>query len=107
MSLVVGLGTAAFTAGGGGDAAPGPRITPPVEMYSVEHAITTGEVPFPAPTLDRVSPDPGLARVGERQLRPYMRGRKEQARAAPGGLATELCAIGDGRRPVVARRQDM
>ncbi len=49
-SLVVGLGTAAFTAGGGGDAAPGPRITPPVEMYSVEHAIITGEVPFPAPS---------------------------------------------------------
>jgi hypothetical protein len=46
VSLVVGLGTAAFTAGGGGEAAPGPRITPPVEMYSVEHAITTGEVPF-------------------------------------------------------------
>jgi anti-sigma factor RsiW len=50
VSLVVGLGTAAFTAGGGSDAAPGPRITPPVEMYSVEHAITTGEVPFPGPT---------------------------------------------------------
>ena len=50
VSLVVGLGTVAFTVGGGGDAAPGPRITPPVEMYSVEHAITTGEVPFPAPT---------------------------------------------------------
>ena len=50
VSLVVGLGTAAFTVGGGGDAAPGPRVTPPVEMYSVEHAITTGEVPFPGPT---------------------------------------------------------
>ncbi len=50
VSLVVGLGTAAFTAGGGGDAAPGPRITPPVEMYSVQHAITTGEVPYPGPT---------------------------------------------------------
>ncbi len=50
VSLVVGLGTAAFTAGGGADPAPGPRITPPVEMYSVEHAITTGEVPFPGPT---------------------------------------------------------
>jgi len=49
VSLVVSLGTAAFTVGGGGDAVPGPRITPPVEMYSVEHAITTGEVPF-APT---------------------------------------------------------
>jgi anti-sigma factor RsiW len=50
VSLVVSLGTAAFTAGGGGDAAPGPKITPPVEMYSVEHAITTGEVPFPGPS---------------------------------------------------------
>ena len=49
VSLVVGLGTAAFTVGGGPDAAPGPRITPQVEMYSVEHAITTGEVPFPGP----------------------------------------------------------
>jgi anti-sigma factor RsiW len=49
VSLVVGLGTAAFTAGGG-EPAPGPRITPPVEMYSVEHAITTGEVPFTGPS---------------------------------------------------------
>jgi anti-sigma factor RsiW len=49
VSLVVGLSTAAFTAGGG-QATPGPRITPPVEMYSVEHAITTGEVPFTGPS---------------------------------------------------------
>ena len=55
VSLVVGLGAAAFTAGGGGDAAPGPRITPPVEMYSMEHAITTGEVPFPGPTAQSAS----------------------------------------------------
>lgn len=50
VSLVVGLGTAAFSAGGGGQAAPGPRITPPVELYSVEHAIITGEVPFAGPS---------------------------------------------------------
>jgi anti-sigma factor RsiW len=50
VCLVVGLGTAAFTAGGGGGQAPGPKITPPVEMYSVEHAITTGEVPFTGPS---------------------------------------------------------
>jgi anti-sigma factor RsiW len=50
MSLVVGLSTAAFTIGGGGSAAPGPRITPPVELYSVEHAIITGEVPFTGPS---------------------------------------------------------
>ena len=67
MSLVVGLGTAAFTAGGGGDAAPGPRITPPVEMYSVEHAITTGEVPFPAPTAESSSAQP--RRLAHREVR--------------------------------------
>jgi anti-sigma factor RsiW len=50
VSLVVGLGAAAFTMGGEGQATPGPRITPPVEMYSVEHAITTGEVPFTGPS---------------------------------------------------------
>src|ERR1700751_2549055 len=37
--LLVGVATAASTAGGGGHAAPGPGIPPPVEMYSVEHAI--------------------------------------------------------------------
>ncbi len=56
VSLVVGLGTAAFSVGGGGGAAPGPRITPPVEMYSVEHAITTGEVPFAPPSAQPVDP---------------------------------------------------
>jgi anti-sigma factor RsiW len=55
VSLVVSLGTAAFTVGGGGDATPGPRITPPVEMYSVEHAISTGEVPFAPPSVLPVS----------------------------------------------------
>ncbi len=59
VSLVVGIGTAAFTVGGGGDAAPGPRIIPPVELYSVEHAITTGEVPFlgPQPVSSVTGPD--------------------------------------------------
>jgi len=50
VSLVVGLGTAAFTAGGGGEAAPGPRITPQVELYGIEHAITTGGLPNISPS---------------------------------------------------------
>jgi anti-sigma factor RsiW len=45
VTLMVGLGTAAFSAGGG-DAAPGPGITPQMQLYSEEHAITTGDVPF-------------------------------------------------------------
>jgi len=67
VSLVVGLGTAAFTAGGGGEATPGPRITPPVEMYSVEHAITTGEVPFTGPS-DR--PSAGASAAGSDATQP-------------------------------------
>ena len=45
VTVMVSLGTAAFTAGGG-DPGPGPKITPQMELYSEEHAITTGEVPF-------------------------------------------------------------
>jgi len=48
VTIMVGLGTAAFGAGGG-DAAPGPRITPQMELYSEEHAITTGDVPYAGP----------------------------------------------------------
>jgi len=61
VSLVVSLGTAAFTVGGGGDAVPGPRITPPVEMYSVEHAITTGQVPFAPPELSPAASNPAAS----------------------------------------------
>jgi hypothetical protein len=60
---VVGLGVTAFPVGGG-QAAPGPRITPPVQMYSIEHAITTGQVPFggssagPGPDVSGPSQEP-------------------------------------------------
>ena len=48
--VVVGIGTAAFSMGGGGGAEPGPKITPQLEMFSVEHAIQSGDIPFPEPT---------------------------------------------------------
>jgi anti-sigma factor RsiW len=47
--VVVGIGTAAFSMGGS-TAEPGPKITPQLEMFSVEHALTFGDVPFPDPT---------------------------------------------------------
>ena len=46
--VVVGIGTAAFSMGGG-TAEPGPKVTPQLEMFSVEHAINSGDVPFPDP----------------------------------------------------------
>jgi anti-sigma factor RsiW len=42
--LLVGLGAAAFAAGGG-DGQPGPQITPPVGVFMMQHEITTGEIP--------------------------------------------------------------
>jgi anti-sigma factor RsiW len=47
--FVVGLGAAAFSMGGGGSA-PAPKITPQLEMFSVEHAIVSGTVPDPEQT---------------------------------------------------------
>jgi anti-sigma factor RsiW len=48
--FVIGVGTAAFTMGGaGGSASPGPKITPQLEMFSVEHAMLSGDVPIPEP----------------------------------------------------------
>ena len=48
LSLVVGIGTAAF--GMGGSASPtGPQITPQLEVFDIQHAITSGDVPFADP----------------------------------------------------------
>jgi anti-sigma factor RsiW len=44
--VVVGVGAAAFSMGGS-SAQPGPKITPQLEMFSNEHAVTSGDVPFP------------------------------------------------------------
>jgi hypothetical protein len=55
--VVVGIGAAAFSMGGGTAAAPGPKITPPIEMFSVEHAITSGDVPIPDTTAQVPTPE--------------------------------------------------
>jgi len=52
--VVVGIGTAAFSMGGGSSGEPGPKITPQLEMFSIEHALIFGDVPFPDPTQTQV-----------------------------------------------------
>ncbi|MGH3279335.1 MAG: anti-sigma factor family protein [Trebonia sp.] len=47
--VVVGVGTAAFGMGGG-SSSPAPRITPQLEVFDVQHAIVSGDVPFADPT---------------------------------------------------------
>ena len=59
--VVVGIGGAAFGVGGnGGNGGSQPRITPPVEVFDVEHALTSGDVPFPSPA-DSTSRGPVVA----------------------------------------------
>ncbi len=61
--VFAGLSVTAFTMGGD-QQTPGPRITPQVQLYSVQHAITTGQVPsggssaVPAPEFSSSAPLP-------------------------------------------------
>jgi anti-sigma factor RsiW len=43
--LIVGVGTAAFGLGAG-SSRPVPRITPQLEVFDVQHALVSGDVPF-------------------------------------------------------------
>ncbi len=55
MSLVVvGVGAAAFGMGGGSSANE-PQITPQLEVYDLQHAITSGDVPFADPADTQAS----------------------------------------------------
>jgi anti-sigma factor RsiW len=44
-AVLVGVGAAAFLAGGGGQERPEPRVTPAVDMYVLQHDLMTGIVP--------------------------------------------------------------
>lgn len=48
---VLGLGSAAFAAGSEPGSAP--RVTPPVEQFAVEHALTSGDIPLTDPRAVR------------------------------------------------------
>lgn len=50
LAVVGGVGAAAFSMGGSGPDAPGPHVVPQVEMFTVQHARTTGELPVPGPS---------------------------------------------------------
>jgi anti-sigma factor RsiW len=55
--VVVGIGAAAFGMGGGST---GPQITPQIEVFDVQHAITSGDVPYSDPA-DRFARVPAVA----------------------------------------------
>jgi anti-sigma factor RsiW len=60
--VVVGVGTAAFSVGGGAGAG-GPKITPQLGVLDMQHAATSGDVPF-------ADPSDGLTRMPVVRARP-------------------------------------
>jgi hypothetical protein len=58
-STVAGLGAAAFFVGGE-QQAPGPKVTPAVDTFLVQHAIVTGDLPM-TPLTGGTAGSPGLA----------------------------------------------
>ena len=44
--VVIGIGTASFGMGGGST---GPKVTPQLEVFDAQHAVTSGDVPFAGP----------------------------------------------------------
>ncbi|HEX4088234.1 MAG TPA: cell wall synthesis protein CwsA [Trebonia sp.] len=63
--VVVGVGAAAFGMGGSSAAGNEPQITPQLEVYDMQHAITSGDVPFADPSSTRTQPP---ARATKRTL---------------------------------------
>ena len=56
--VVVGVGAAAFGMGGSSSGSNEPQITPQLEVFDLQHAITSGDVPFADPSSTRLPTPP-------------------------------------------------
>jgi anti-sigma factor RsiW len=56
--VVVGVGAAAFGMGGSSSGGNEPQITPQLEVFDMQHAITSGDVPFADPSSTRLPTPP-------------------------------------------------
>src|SRR3984885_5455843 len=56
--VVVGVGAAAFGMGGSSSGSNEPQIPPQLEVFDLQHAITSGDVPFADPSSTRLEPPP-------------------------------------------------
>ncbi len=86
-STVAGLGAAAFFAGGEAQT-PGPKVTPAVDTFLIQHAIVTGDLPV-TPTASGTAGSPASTGPGRRgQPRPGrgvgQRGSRRGHRGRPG-----------------------
>jgi hypothetical protein len=67
--VVVGVGAAAFGMGGGSSSTSNePQITPQLEVFDMQHAITSGDVPFADPSNTRLQPLQPPAKASKRTL---------------------------------------
>ena len=55
---MVGVGAAAFGMGGSSSGSNEPQITPQLEVFDLQHAITSGDVPFADPSSTRLPAPP-------------------------------------------------
>ena len=56
--VVVGVGAAAFGMGGSSSGSNEPQITPQLEVFDMQHAMTSGDVPFAYPPSTRLPTPP-------------------------------------------------
>lgn len=61
-ALAVGLSAASFAAGGGAGHLPGPTVTPQVDVFNMQHALTTGGVAPVQQTAHQTGPGPFFVR---------------------------------------------
>jgi hypothetical protein len=77
--VVVGVGAAAFGMGGSSTGSNEPQITPQLEVFDMQHAITSGDVPFADPSSTRLPTTPPKASK-KTSLRASARASAEAAR---------------------------
>jgi anti-sigma factor RsiW len=85
--VVVGVGAAAFGMGGSSSGGNEPQITPQLEVFDMQHAITSGDVPFADPSSTRLpapstpSTPPKASKASKRtSLKASLRASAEAAR---------------------------
>jgi anti-sigma factor RsiW len=64
--VVVGVGAAAFGMGGTSSGSNEPQITPQLEVFDLQHAITSGDVPFADPSSTRLPKPPTPPKAARR-----------------------------------------
>ena len=92
--VVVGVGAAAFGMGGSSSGGNEPQITPQLEVFDMQHAITSGDVPFADPSSTRRRRRPRRRSGASLRASPAGRSGGDQAvRRRPGLLVSAVVTV--------------